>query len=575
MVSFFFLCREKQVLNHPTKKTIMTTEALKTKLNVLLKGGENEIAEFKEAKNNYDFSKLGKYFSALSNEANLKHEPEAWLIFGVSDKKNIIGSQFRRNPKDLDSLKGEIAQKTSENITFLGIHVLELPEGRVLLFQIPAAPKGLPIAWEGHYFGRNGEELAPLNLEKIERMRQQVLLSDWSKGIIEQASIADLDEQAITKARQNFKERNPHLLQNIEQWDTPTFLNKAKLSIKGKITRTAILLLGKPESEPFLTPADAKIRWILKNAKNQERDWQIFTIPFLLAVDNVYAKIRNLKYQYLPNNTLFPQEFLRYEPFTIREALNNCIAHQDYTRSGRINVIEKEDDELIFTNLGTFLPENVERVVLDDAPMEQYRNRFLVDAMVNLKMVDSIGSGIRKMFEYQRQRCFPMPEYQFQNTRVELHILGKVLDVEFVKTLALHPELTLQEILMLDKVQKNKDLTADDIKHLRLKGLIEGRKPKFYLSPKTVNPLTDDLKVQYIKQRGFDDDHYKNMILEYLTQFGSANRKTIDSLIINKLPEILTEEQKIAKVGNLITALRKTDKIKNQGSLAKPEWILS
>lgn len=75
---------------------------------------ENEVFEFKEAKNTYDFSKIGKYFSALSNEANLKHAACAWLIFGIKDKgRTIVGSQFRLNRSDLDSLKGEIANKTN------------------------------------------------------------------------------------------------------------------------------------------------------------------------------------------------------------------------------------------------------------------------------------------------------------------------------------------------------------------------------------------------------------------------------------------------------------------------------
>lgn len=35
---------------------------------------ETEVVEFKEAKTNFDFRRLGRYFSALSNEANLKRK---------------------------------------------------------------------------------------------------------------------------------------------------------------------------------------------------------------------------------------------------------------------------------------------------------------------------------------------------------------------------------------------------------------------------------------------------------------------------------------------------------------------
>lgn len=151
---------------------------------------ENEIVEFKEAKTNYDFSKLGQYFSALSNEANLKAKEYSWLIFGVKDElKQIVGSQFRINRSHLDSLKSEAANKTTNRITFIEIYELILPEGRVIMFQIPAAPAGMPIAWDGHFYGRDGESLSPLNLEEIERIRKQVTHFDWSAAIVEGANI--------------------------------------------------------------------------------------------------------------------------------------------------------------------------------------------------------------------------------------------------------------------------------------------------------------------------------------------------------------------------------------------------
>ena len=128
---------------------------------------------------------MGKYFSALSNEANLKGKPHAWLIFGIKDKgRTVVGSRFRPSRKDLDSLKGEIAKKTTSRITFIEIYELFLPEGRVLMLQIPAAPKGIPIAFDGHYYGRDGEELSPLNLEEIERIRAQAITEDWSAAIV-------------------------------------------------------------------------------------------------------------------------------------------------------------------------------------------------------------------------------------------------------------------------------------------------------------------------------------------------------------------------------------------------------
>ncbi len=241
----------------------------------------------------------------------------AWLIFGVENNQHLItGTDFRNKQADLNSLKKEIADKTSNRISFIEIHELLLPEGRVLMFQIPPAPAGMPVAFEGHYYGRDGESLVPLSTTEYERIRSQRTTSDWTAVIVEDANLYDLDKQAIQKARVEFLKRNPKYKQDEPTWNDTKFLDKAKITIRGKITRTALILLGKEESEHLLG-SFVKIRWNLKTLDNQDKDFEIFSIPLLLAVDEVYKKIRNLKYRYLPDGTLFPEEFLRYDPFTI------------------------------------------------------------------------------------------------------------------------------------------------------------------------------------------------------------------------------------------------------------------
>ena len=152
-----------------------------------------------------------------------------------------------------------------------------------------------------------------------------------------------MDEDAIAVARKNYKSKFPDKAEDVDSWDDITFLNKAKVTSKGKITRTALILLGKDESEHFLNPADVKIRWKLVDEKNDDIDYDIFGLPLILSVEKVYAKIRNIKYRYMQEGTIFPAEVSKYEPFSIREAINNCIAHQDYTKNARINVIEIPD----------------------------------------------------------------------------------------------------------------------------------------------------------------------------------------------------------------------------------------
>lgn len=551
----------------------MTTTELEYTLQHLRNfTAETEVVEFKEAKNGYDFTKLGKYFSALSNEANLKGKPHAWLVFGIEDKHHkIVNSQFRPHRKDLDNLKSEIAGKTTNRISFIEIYELFLQEGRVVMFQIPAAPKGFPIAFDGHYYGRDNEELVPLNLEEIERIRAQATTKDWSSGIVRDASMEDLDEEAIALARKNFKNKFPEKAEEVDGWDDITFLNKAKITIKGKITRTAIILLGKEESEHFINPAEAKIRWLLKDVNGNDKDYLIVSCPILLAVDKIYAKIRNLKYRYIKDRTLFPDEVNQYEPYSIREALNNCIAHQDYTKHGRINLVEM-DDQLIFTNLGTFIPGSVEKVVKEDAPEEHYRNRFLATAMFNLKMVDTAGGGIKKIFNFQRERFFPMPDYDLSGEKVKMTISGKVMDLDYARLLAQNKDLTLEEIMLLDKVQKKQTLTAFEEKFLKSKKLIEGRKPNFFIGIKVAQKTGQ--KASYTKNKAFDKQYYLDLIIKSIKQHKSLSRKDVDELLWNKLPDWMNDKQRKYKIGNLLSELRMRGKIENVGIYKEPKWII-
>ena len=529
---------------------------------------ETEVLEFKEAKRGFAVDDLGKYFSALSNEANLYQTSEALLFFGVEDKikpgnseRCVVGTII--DDKKINEWKHEIHNNISPKMSFTDVIRNRIDGKNIIIFKIPPAPRGIPVSWKGHFYAREGESLVALSIEKIERIRKQAQY-DWSAEIVPNADLNDLDEDAIAAARKQFSEKNPKFVDEIPKWDDETFLNKSKLLIKGKVTRAAIILLGKPEAESLLSPASAKISWILRDKDGNPRDYEHFSCPFLTNIENVYNKIRNLKYRYIANNTLFPDEILRYDPFTIRESLNNCIAHQDYTLGGKINIVEYEDDRLVFQNMGDFIPISIENVLNNDAPESQYRNPFLAQAMVNLNMIDTIGSGIRKLYEIQSKRYFPLPDYDLSNRKVELTITGKILDIAYVQKLAEKKDLTLKEIILLDKVQKKRDLDDDEIKYLRNKSLIEGRKPNLYIS-RTIAVDTNQ-ENEYIKNKGIDDDYCKKIILDRLN-LGACKRSEFEDLLLSRLPAGLSIEQKKVKIRNILQSLRRENRIQSDGKL--------
>jgi ATP-dependent DNA helicase RecG len=528
---------------------------------------ENEIVEFKEAKSQYDKDKLGQYFSALSNEANLKNKSQAWLVLGVKNDKTIVGTTI--SEKQLNEYKLEIANHTSPKLSFIDVHRVIYQDKVVLLMEIPSAPQGMPVSWKGFWYGRDGESLGSLNMVEMDAIRNQVKSLDWSAQIIPDASIQDLSEVAIKKAREQFTIKNPNLSNEISEWDDLTFLNKAKITIQNKITNTAILLLGKPESEHFINPATAKITWVLKDKDGVEKDYQHFVCPLLLNVEKIYGKIRNLKYRYLQDGSLFPEEVDQFDPYIIREALNNCIAHQDYTFGGKINVVEREDGVLTFLNLGSFIPLSIEKVINSDSPESKYRNPFLANAMVGLNMIDTIGSGIKKMFLIQKNKYFPLPDFDTTNNKVQVQITGKIVDINYARKIAQMPVLTLNEIILLDKVAKHKLLNDIEIATLKSKKLIEGRKPNFHISSNVANVTGD--RTDYIRQRGIDDSYCQKLITDYLQKFKVGKREDFEKILLDKLPDVLDIIQKKNKIKNNLQSLKKQGIIEPLGK----SWTMS
>lgn len=442
---------------------------------------------------------------------------------------------------------------------------------RVVIIDIPAHSPGKLLKFYDIPLDRSGEDLIVMNDDR-QREILNAVSPDWSSQICSKASIDDLDKKAINIARKNFKKKNPKLSKKVDEWSDKIFLNKAKLTIKDKVTNCAIILLGKPEASALISPAVAQITWILKDESGQEKDYEHFHTPLLLAVNQVYSKIRNLKYRYIKEESLFPEEVDMYAPSVIREALHNCIAHQDYSLQGRIQLIENEKGFLIFTNKGDFLPGSVEAVIQADSPQEHYRNKYLADAMVNLTMIDTVGSGIKTMYLVQKERYFPLPSYDISGRKVSVKIFGKMLDINYARILAKNDDLSLKEIMLLDQVQKGHKITKDGVKILRDKNLIEGRYPNIHISKKVAEKAGE--KVRYIRDKGMGDTYYKDLIVEYLSKYPGATREDINNLLIDKLSEILTEQQKLNKIRNLLYDLSKRDgRIVNNGTNRKPKWI--
>lgn len=366
---------------------------------------ENEVVEFKKAETNFDVDELGKYFSALSNEANLREREFGWIVFGVWDKKHeIVGTSFKDGEVALNKLKQDMSQHTTDGLIFREIIPLEVEGKRVLLFKVPATPP------------------------------------------------------------------------------------------------------------------------------------------------------------------LFPDTMKQYDDYTIREALHNCIAHQDYTLQQRISFVEG-NDKLYYGNGGSFIPGTIENALEHKGPQRHYRNECLCTGMVNFNMIDTVGRGIKKIFAEQRNRFFPMPDYDIDNNKrsVGVTIYGKMLDEKYSSLLKTNTDLTLKECVWLDAIQKHRPVTKDAVKHLKEKGLIEGRSPNYIISL-TVAKLTHQIG-HNIKEKGLEEKLLEQTILQLARDAGNEGFKLADvyEALHKNLPASMNATSKKRYLGRLLSKMGSSDLLQIEG----------
>jgi ATP-dependent DNA helicase RecG len=482
----------------------------------------------------------------------------------VHDKTHqVVGTTYREDTQRLMGLKQQISDGIDPSNSFRDIHELKTSQGRVLMFEIPPAPRGMPIAWQGHFYARNHESLTGLSLAKQDEIRSQGAAEDWSAVICPRATPEDLDPPALAKARDLFISRYGSRIaeSDIRAWSIPEFLEQTKLAVGGGITRAALLLLGKRQSTHHLSPYVAELSWKVEGHTGPERPpYEHFHPPFLLETSALYQRIRNLRLSLLPPGQLIPIDISKYEQAIVLEALHNCIAHQDYAACERVLVIERPG-ELVFRNAGGFYDGLPTDYVLGNRSPSRYRNRLLAESMVTLRMMDTMGFGIREvMFKGQARRYLPLPDFDLLEAgHVTLRLPGQFIDENYSRMLLSHPNFTLGDILALDRVQKRQAVSDEALRTLRRRGLVEGRKNSLHVSAEVA--AATDGKANYIRQRTQGDAHYRQLILDFLKRFKQASRKELHDMLMPLLPEVLDAEKKENKFKNLLAALSREKRI--------------
>ena len=517
-----------------------------------------EWKEFKNLKNSFCGDEKNDVISYVSAIANMDGGD---LVIGVHDKTlEIVGTDTYNYDKQKAILRlTERCVNLSTEDLYIDEFITDDTNRKVWVIHIPKHLPKRPVFAHNKAWQRIEDSLVEMTTERMSTILDEPIFSetDWSAQIVSDATIDDLDEVAIAKARMMFKKVHSRIPEaEVNAWTVETFLSKCGIMKNGGITRAAIILLGKYESAFKLRPAVVQVTWTRRDEKQDVVDYEHFTVPFILTVDEILSKIENLTMREMPGGTLFPDTMKQYDDYTIHEALHNCIAHQDYTMQQRINFVENPT-YLYYSNAGSFIPGTLGNALTNEEPQAYFRNECLCRAMVDFNMIDTVSRGIKKMFNEQWRRHFPMPDYEIdaKNRKVSVRIYGNEINKQYTNLLKTNDSLTLWDCISLDAVQKGRTIHEDVAQNLLNRGLIEGEAPNYTISlgiAKATNQLQG-----YTKQKGLDKEKMKQMILQYLKNAGTdgAKRDSIYEYIKDVMPQVKTHEQQLRLLGDILSAL--------------------
>lgn len=534
----------------------------------------HEWKEWRSLKSNISGRKgedLVSYVSALANMDG------GCVVVGVQDKTLAVTGIQDFADYTAENVVHRILGKTP-GLPSMGLRVQALhasDTGAVVwLVQVPRhAPRELVLAHD-QAWQRDGDSLTTLREDRRKAILHEHLAGeDWSATAVPAATLADLDEAALAKAREKYAEKHQRepWAEQIPGWSVEKLLDKIGLTVHGHITRACLLLLGNPQSATaLLSPNPAEITWKLA----AERVAEHFHPPFLLTTTEVAQCIRNPNIKLFPANELLAITLPRYDTTKVLlEGLHNCVAHQDYAQCGRI-VVEESAGLVRMINLGGFFDGKPEDYASGERTPGRYRNERLAKAMAEVGMIDKVGFGIHDMVQAQRRRFLPLPDYEGSSPlRTVFNVYGQEIDENYSHWLMERTDLPMEHVLWLDRLQKKLKLDATQVAELRRVGLVEGRSPKLHISAQMAKATGQE--VDYLNHKGLDSKHYKGLVLGLLA-LGPQPRTKINNMLLPKLPAAIApgSSQK-TYIKNLLQDMAREQLIENAGGATQAaRWQL-
>jgi predicted HTH transcriptional regulator len=371
---------------------------------------EHQRLEFKEARTQFDNRKLYECCVALANEGG------GQLVLGVSDKppRPVVGTNAFNDPIAM-------AEKLFTVVGFrVDIEEVSHPDGRVLVFHIPARPRGTAYHLDGKYLMRAGESTVPMSEDQLRR-----IFAEGGPDWLEEYSKRGLDAQQVVELLdvQGFFEllKMPYPTERagvIERLATERLVDHCDGSYG--IRRIGALLLARRladfEELHRKAPRVVVYQGTSKlETKLDQVDGKGYAVGFQGLVQFVMDQ--------LPQNEVIEhalrKEVKRLPGVVIRELVANALIHQDFAMTGTSIMVELFANRVEISNPGEpVVP------VMRFIDGFQSRNERLAHLMRRLGICEEKSSGIDKVVGAAELYQLPAPDFRAGLHRTMVTIFG-------------------------------------------------------------------------------------------------------------------------------------------------------
>lgn len=528
-------------------------------LEILLKANEDEHLEFKLARDGFDADELLKYCCALANEKG------GQLILGITDKKprQVVGTNAFGN---LDKIKEHLSSLALR----IEIDVLNYDGRRVLVFDIPSRPIGVPKKANNVYWARRGGSLTAMTEDMLQRIFKEAD-PDFSATLCSQAVFDDLSTEAIEEFRKRWIRKSGNAA--LKRLSPIQLLRDAELIRKDAITYAALVLFGKRFSlGRLLAQAEVIFEYRSKEIAGPANQREEFREGFFLYYDKLWelVNLRNNLQHY--QDGLFMRDIPTFSERSIREAVLNAVSHRDYQSPGSV-FIRQYEEYIRIESPGGF-PSGITPANILDHQMP--RNRRIAETLAKCGLVERSGQGANRMFEESITQGKEIPDFFRSDPYwVILTLDGKVQNVDFLKFLEKMSTKRSQsfssaELVVLDLIHKDKKPSEpfkQILNQLQEEGVIESAGRGKYILNRNYYAIAGQKGV-YTRKKGLDRETNYQLLLKHIRENAETGSK------LNELMQVLPSLT-MRQVQGLLKRLEKLGKIQKKGKTSASFWFPS